>query len=114
MSDQQIISLYMHVFPHYGIILDHIDYDLNRQLPLYVRYVLVYNMFQAPMLLEGPSWPWSYISQIENYAYAISVYYHWCEFESRSGRDVQRYVIKIVSDLRQVGGFLTNKIDAII
>ena len=52
MSDQQIISLYMHVFPHCGIILDHIDYDLNRQLPLYVRYVLVYNMFQAPMLLR--------------------------------------------------------------
>ena len=29
-----------------------------------------------------------------------------CEFESRSGRGVQHYVIKFVSDLRQVGGFL--------
>jgi hypothetical protein len=29
-----------------------------------------------------------------------------CEFESRSGRGVQHYVIKLVSDLRQVGGFL--------
>jgi hypothetical protein len=39
--------------------------------------------------------------------YAISVYHHWCcEFESWSGRDVQHYVIKFVSDLRQVGGFL--------
>ena len=39
--------------------------------------------------------------------YAISAYQHWCcEFESRSGRGVQRYVIKFVSDLRQVGGFL--------
>ena len=39
--------------------------------------------------------------------YVISVYHHWCcEFESRSGRDVQHYVIKFVSDLRQVGGFL--------
>ena len=28
-----------------------------------------------------------------------------CEFESRPGRDVQHYVIKFVSDLRQVGGF---------
>ena len=28
------------------------------------------------------------------------------EFESRSGRGVQHYVIKFVSDLRQVGGFL--------
>ena len=38
--------------------------------------------------------------------YAISAY-HWCwEFESRSGRGAQHYVIKFVSDLRQVGGFL--------
>ena len=29
-----------------------------------------------------------------------------CEFESRSGRGVQHYVIKIVSDLRQGGDFL--------
>jgi hypothetical protein len=33
--------------------------------------------------------------------YAISAYHHWCcEFESRSGRGVQHYVIKFVSDLR--------------
>jgi len=39
--------------------------------------------------------------------YAISAYHHWCcEFESRSGRAVQHYVLKFVSDLRQVGGFL--------
>jgi len=39
--------------------------------------------------------------------YAISAYHNWCcEFESRSGRGVQHYVIKFVSDLRQVGGFL--------
>jgi len=38
---------------------------------------------------------------------AISAYHHWCcEFQSRSGRGVQHYVIKFVSDLRQVGGFL--------
>jgi len=38
---------------------------------------------------------------------AISAYHHWCcEFESRSGRGVQHYVIKFVSDLRQVGCFL--------
>ena len=37
---------------------------------------------------------------------AISAYHHWCyEFESRSGRGVQHYVIQFVSDLRQVGGF---------
>ena len=39
--------------------------------------------------------------------YAISTYHHWCcEFESRSRRGVQHYVIKLVSDLLQVGGFL--------
>jgi len=33
-------------------------------------------------------------------------YHHWCcGFDSRSGRGVQYYVIKVVSDLRQVGGF---------
>ena len=47
---------------------------------------------------------------------AISAYHHWCcEFESRSRRGVQHYVIKFVSDLRQIGGFLhvsfTNKTD---
>ena len=39
--------------------------------------------------------------------YGICAYHHWCcEFESCSGRDVQHYGIKFVSDLRQVGGFL--------
>ena len=38
--------------------------------------------------------------------YAISAYDHGCcEFESRSGRGVQHYVIKFVRELRQVGGF---------
>ena len=39
--------------------------------------------------------------------YAISAYHHWCcEFDYRSGRGVQHYVIKFVSDLQQVDGFL--------
>jgi hypothetical protein len=39
--------------------------------------------------------------------YAISAYHHWCwELESRSGRGVYHYVIKFVSDLQPVGGFL--------
>jgi hypothetical protein len=38
--------------------------------------------------------------------YTRIAYHHWsCEFESRSGRGVQHYVIKFDSDLRQVGGF---------
>ena len=40
-------------------------------------------------------------------SYAISAYHQWCcEFESRSERGVQHNVIKFVSDLRQVDGFL--------
>jgi len=42
-------------------------------------------------------------------AYAISAYHNQrCEFESRSGDvySIQHYVMKLVSDLRQVGGFL--------
>ena len=39
--------------------------------------------------------------------YTISAYYHLsCEFESRSRRGVQHYVIKFVRVLRHVGGFL--------
>jgi hypothetical protein len=39
--------------------------------------------------------------------YAISAYYHWCyEFESRSRRGVQHYVIKFANYMRQVCGFL--------
>jgi hypothetical protein len=39
--------------------------------------------------------------------FAIGTYHHWCcEFDSRSGWGVQHYVIKFVSDLRQVSGFL--------
>ena len=39
--------------------------------------------------------------------YAISSYHHWCcGFDSRSWRGVQHSVIKFVSDLGQVGGFL--------
>jgi hypothetical protein len=47
--------------------------------------------------IKGPLPPWLYGSWIYN---AISAYHHWCfEFVSRSGRDVQYYVIKFVSDL---------------
>ena len=39
--------------------------------------------------------------------YAISAYHHWCcEFESWLGQGVQHYVIKFVSDVWQVSGFL--------
>jgi hypothetical protein len=41
--------------------------------------------------------------------YAITAYHHLrCEFEFRSGEvySIQHHVIKIVSDMRQVSGFL--------
>ena len=39
--------------------------------------------------------------------YAIGAYNHWwCQLEFRSGRGIQNYVIKFVSDLWQVSGFL--------
>ena len=41
--------------------------------------------------------------------YAVSAYHQCCcEFAFRSGRGVHHYVIKFVSDLRQVGGFLRS------
>ena len=47
--------------------------------------------------------------------YAISAYHQWCcEFESRSGRGGQHYMIKFVSDLQQVGGFLWVRVDNLI
>jgi len=50
---------------------------------------------------------WILIFMAFTTTYAISAYHHWCcEFESRSGRGVQNYVIKFVSYLRQIGGFL--------
>jgi hypothetical protein len=51
----------------------------------------------------GTLWPWSYGFIT---TYAISAYHHWCcECECRPGRGVQHYVIKFVSDLRQIGGY---------
>ena len=39
--------------------------------------------------------------------YAISAYHHcYCDSKPRSGLGVQHYVIKFVSELGQVGGFL--------
>ena len=82
---------------------------------LFLRYYTrLLSSFFLPLQFWGPSWSWSHGSWIYNYMFL----YLCCEFESRSGRGVQHYVIKFVSDLRQVGGFLqvtpvssTNKTD---
>jgi hypothetical protein len=61
-----------------------------------------YTWRQGHTNFMGTSWPWSYGSWIYNY-----LCNQWCcEFESRSGPGVQYYVIKFVSDLQQVRGFL--------
>ena len=65
---------------------------------LVVTVVMVSNDVQSQTLQVAMKFPTTY---------AISAYHHWCcEFEPLSGRGVQHYVIKFVSDLRQVGGFL--------
>ena len=59
------------------------------------------------------SWSWSYGVVGFIATCIISAYHHQsCEFES--GRGIEHYVIKFISDLRQVDGFLrvsTNKTD---
>jgi len=76
---------------------------LGRQKLLWA-IIITLHMSSSSVLTEGSSWPWSYGSRIYNY---LCTYHHWCcEFKSRSGCGVQHYVIKFVSDLRQVGGFL--------
>ena len=54
----------------------------------------------------GPSWSWSYGSLIYNATYMQSVPIIINVVSSSAAQAIQHYVIKIVSDLRQVGGFL--------
>ena len=52
---------------------------------------------------------WYKCSWIYNYLCKIGVYHHLCcEFESPHGEaySIQHYMIKFVSDLRQVGGYI--------
>jgi hypothetical protein len=58
--------------------------------------------------IKGASWSWSYGSWIYNFLCNQCLSPLTCELESRSGEvySVQHYVIKFVSDLWQVGGFL--------
>ena len=81
-----------------------------RYLLLGKLQVLLPNMFVYWMLTSQYSWGRPGRDHMVvgfTITYAISAYHHWCcEFESWSGRGVQHYVIKFVSDLRQVGGFL--------
>ena len=69
--------------------------------------------YSSTPMIKGSSW--SYGSWFTN-TFAIGVYHHWCcEFESRSGRSVQHFVIKFISDRTVVfsgySGFFTNNTD---
>jgi len=57
---------------------------------------------------KGQSWPRSYGSWIYDYLCTryLSPLMLWGELEPRSGRNIQHFVIKFISDLRQVSGFL--------
>jgi hypothetical protein len=61
-------------------------------------------------MLVGPLWSWSYGSCIYNYLYVQSVHITTKIVSSNPVHDqvysMQHFVIKIVSDLRQVVGFL--------
>jgi hypothetical protein len=57
-------------------------------------------------LFVGLSFPWLYGSWIYNYICNQCLSPLMCETESRSERGIQHYVRKVVSNLRQFGGFL--------
>jgi hypothetical protein len=77
----------------------------------YFRPCPTLNAFSLAVKSHWPCWPTPSLISIYIYIYFFihywTAHHHWCcEFESLSGRGVQHYVIKFVSDLRQVGGFL--------
>jgi hypothetical protein len=74
----------------------------------------IYNRFQVVYIVKHYVFGLLFFSIQDNETlvigfattYAINVYHHWyCGFDSRSRRGVH-YVIKFVSDMRQVSGFL--------
>jgi hypothetical protein len=90
-------------------------YEIYRELNILVWiYFWSLNVYIYMYMVTTIRWILNFVAFTTTYV--ISVYHHWCcEFESRSGRGVQNYVIKFVSYLRQVSGFLpvsfTNKTD---
>ena len=89
----------------------------HESFPFYVEFFFVafFSLFVFFCVLYWmlPMYQWIFHSGRDRMVvgftttYAISAYHHWCcEFEPRLRRGVQHYVIRFVSDLRQVGGFL--------
>ena len=85
-------------FPHSWLITWFVT-KVTWQVPLLEQKLLT-------LLGQGMSWPWTYGSWI-NYLcnQCLSPLMLWVWISIR-GWGVQHYVIKFVSDLRQVGGFL--------
>jgi hypothetical protein len=67
---------------------------------------IFYSKKCIPIIMEAPSWPWSHGSWIYNYLcnQCLSPLMLWVRISIRAS--VQHYVIKFVSNLRQIGGFL--------
>jgi hypothetical protein len=74
--------------------------NITRKISL-PSYICIYMPGTKLISNKWPSWPWSYSSWIYNYLCLSPLM-----LQSWWGRVVQHYVIKFVSDLRQVGGFL--------
>jgi hypothetical protein len=70
------------------------------KLCIYFALFYWYTFMQSFML----SWPCSHVSWIYNYLWNQCLSPLNCGFHYRSGRGVQHYVIKFVSDLRQFDG----------
>ena len=65
-----------------------------------------YRCFLLASILLRPSWLWSYSSWIYNYLCKRCNWSCQFKFHSREVYSIQHYVIKFVSHVRQVGGFL--------
>jgi hypothetical protein len=78
-------------------------FSYSIKLSRYIKKAVLYWLLHKK---EGPSWSWSYGSWIYNYLcnQCLSSLMLWVQITIRGG--VQQYVIKIVSDLQQVSGFL--------
>jgi hypothetical protein len=74
---------------------------------VFIKDCLIHGTIFLTNTLKGLSWPWSHDSWIYNYLcnQCLSPLM-LLVLESRSGRGVQHYVIKFVSDSRKVCGFL--------
>jgi hypothetical protein len=92
------------------VILIFCDFNIvsytTQEIPSYFHEMrnTMFSERKPKSVLENPSFCWRILAFL---IFVTIAYNDWCcEFESRSGRGVQHYVIKFVRNLRQVGFFL--------